>query len=599
MLSITRAFYSGQRAGFHRRRRSSFASISFTPFAFGRGHILAKITGGRFIAEFLNAQGVTAFFFVPTMLSRALAEMDNMPIKRVLTHGEKAAAYMADGYARASGRPGICAAQAVGAANLAAGLRDAYMGHSPVIALTGGRWGHQKHKINYQEMDDFPMFTQVTKANFQVDTVVRLPDLLRQAFREATSGTPAPVNLLFAGKEGDIEHDEAELKLIEEETFAQLPAFRPAPEAARVAEATRALKKAKRPVIVIGGGARYSGAGPEVLKLARALSIQIATSLNAKSLVPENEPLYIGVPGTYSRSCTNKILKRADLVVYVGSQTGGMVTHFWKIPPAGTPVIQIGIDPSDLGRNYPNAVSVLGDAKVTLQALIEAVGSGGKAKPAGNKKWVEEVQAAVAEWRAEVKPLRESNAEPMRPERIWKDLGDWLPRDTIVLSDTGHAGMWSAQQLWVSKPWDFLRAAGSLGWAFPASLGAKVAMPKKPVVCFTGDGGFWYHLQELETAVRCGIPTVTVVNNNNSLNQETTIFRQAYGGKPSKKQGEMWHFSQVNFATIAESMGALGIRVTKPAELRSALDRAISSGRSAVVEVMSDIEALAPNAWEG
>ena len=153
---------------------------------------MAKISGGRFVAEFLNAQGVTAFFFVPTMLSRALAEMDNMPIKRVLTHGEKAAAYMADGYARACGRPGICAAQAVGAANLAAGLRDAYMGHSPVIALTGGRWGHQKHKINYQEMDDFPMFTQVTKANFQADSVGRLPDLLRQAFREATSGTPAP-----------------------------------------------------------------------------------------------------------------------------------------------------------------------------------------------------------------------------------------------------------------------------------------------------------------------------------------------------------------------------------------------------------------------
>jgi acetolactate synthase-1/2/3 large subunit len=556
------------------------------------------MTGGRFVAEFLNAQGVTAFFFVPTMLSRALAEMDNMPIKRVLTHGEKAAAYMADGYARASGRPGVCAAQAVGAANLAAGLRDAFMGHSPVIALTGGRFGHQKHKINYQEMDDFPMFTQVTKANFQVDTVGRLPDLLRQAFREATSGTPAPVNLLFAGKEGDIEADTADLEVIPEKSFAGVPAFRPAPEAARIAEVARALKKAKRPVIVAGGGARLSGAGPEVLKLARALSIPVATSLNARSLVPENEPLFIGVPGTYSRSCTNKILKRADLVLYVGSQTGGMVTHFWKIPPAGTPVIQVGIDPADLGRNYPNVVSVLGDAKVTLQALNEAVAEA-KGKAARNVRWVEEAKAAVAEWRAEVKPLRESDAEPMRPERIWKELGDWLPRDTIVACDTGHAGMWSAQQLWVSKPWDFLRAAGSLGWAFPASLGAKCAQPKKPVVCVTGDGGFWYHLQELETAVRCNIPTVTLVNNNNSLNQETTIFQHAYSGKPSKKQGEMWHFSKVDFSAIAEKMGALGIRVTKPAELRSALDQAISSGRPAVIEAISDIEALAPNAWEG
>jgi acetolactate synthase-1/2/3 large subunit len=559
---------------------------------------VAKITGGRFIAEFLNAQGVTAFFFVPTMFSRALAEMDNMPIKRVLTHGEKAAAYMADGYARASGRPGICAAQAVGAANLAAGLRDAYMGHSPVIALTGGRWGHQKHKINYQEMDDFPMLTQVTKANFQADTVGRIPDLLRQAFREATSGTPAPVNILFAGKEGDIEHDEAELKLIPEPGFTHVPAFRPAPEAARVAEAARILKEAQKPVIVVGGGARLSGAGAEVLKLAEALSIPIATSLNGFSLVPDNHPLYIGVPGTYSRSCTNKILSRADLVLYIGSQTAGQVTHFWKIPAAGTPVIQIGIDPSDLGRNYPNRVSILGDAKTALQMLNQVVAADGN-KGGRNAKWLEETSAAVNAWRAEVKPLRDSSAEPMRPERLLKELGDWLPQDTIVVCDTGHAGMWSAQQFWVTKPWDFLRAAGSLGWAFPASIGAKVAMPKKPVVCFTGDGGFWYHLQELETAVRCNIPVVTVVNNNNALNQETMIFKQAYGGNPSPKNTEMWHFSEVNFATIAESMGALGIRVTKPSELRSALDRAISSGRPAVVEVISDIEALAPNPWEG
>jgi len=555
------------------------------------------MTGGRFVAEFLNAQGVTAFFFVPTMLSRALAEMDDMPIKRVLTHGEKAAAYMADGYARASGRPGICAAQAVGAANLAAGLRDAYMGHSPVIALTGGRWGHQKHKINYQEMDDFPIFTQVTKANFQADTVTRIPDLLRQAFREATSGTPAPVNVLFAGKEGDIEHDEAYLKVIAEEAFTHVPAYRPAPEAARVAEAARILTAAQRPVIVVGGGARLSGAGAEVLKLAEALAIPVATSLNGFSLVPDNHPLYIGVPGTYSRSCANKILVRADLVLYIGSQTAGQVTHFWKIPPAGTPVIQIGIDSSDLGRNYPNAVSLLGDAKTALQLLNQAVAGG--AKTSRNEKWLEETSARVKEWRAEVKPLLDSDAVPMRPERILRELGDWLPSDTIVVCDTGHAGMWSAQQFWVTKPWDFIRAAGSLGWAFPASLGAKVAMPKKPVLCFTGDGGFWYHLQELETAVRCGIPTVTVVNNNDALNQETMIFRQAYGGKPSKKEGEMWDFSQVNFAEIAKSMGALGIRVTKPAEIRSALDQALSRGRPAVVEVMSDIEALAPNPWEG
>lgn len=188
----------------------------------------------------------------------------------------------------------------------------------------------------------------------------------------------------------------------------------------------------------------------------------------------------------------------------------------------------------------------------------------------------------------------------MRPERILNELGAWLPEDAIVACDTGHAGMWCAQQLWVSeKRWDFIRTAGSLGWGFPASLGAKCALPERPVVCFTGDGGFWYHIQELETAVRYGINTVTCVNNNDSLNQETEIFREAYDGHPSKKQGEMWHFTKVNFAALAESMGAVGIRVKKPGELRSALDRALSCGKPAVVDIESDIEALAPTAWVG
>lgn len=516
--------------------------------------------------------------------------MDDMPIKRVLTHGEKAAAYMADGYARVSGRPGICAAQAIGGTNLAAGLRDAFLGHSPVISMTGGRLPEQKHKHNYQEIDDYPIFSQVTKANFQVDVASRLPDLMRQAFREATSGTPGPVNLLIAGKETDIENDTADLPLVVEQQFARVPAHRPLPERRRIQEALRLLKEAQRPAMVVGGGAKWSGARAEILKFAEAQSIPVATSLNARALFRESHPLYVGVPGTYSRSCTNKILSRADLVLFVGSQTGGQVTHFWRVPPPETPVIQIGIEPGDLGRNYPNVISLLGDAKVTLKALI--------GEPAQRDSWIAEVRKEVNEWRSEVQAVRNSDAAPVRPERILKELGDWLPEDAIVACDTGHSGMWLAQQLWVDSPrWDCIRAAGSLGWAFPASLGAKCAAPDRPVICFTGDGGFWYHLQELETAVRCGIPTITCVNNNNSLNQETKIFQTAYDGKTSKRQGEMWHFSHVDFARIAETMGAVGMRVEKPCELRPAFDRALSSERPVVIDVVSDIDALAPLPW--
>ena len=261
------------------------------------------------------------------------------------------------------------------------------MAHSPVIALTGGRLPHQKHKFNYQEIDDYPLFNQVTKANFQVDVASRLPDLLRQAFREATSGTPGPVNLQLAGKEADIERETIDAELIVEKNYTAVPAHRPSPEPELVRQALEHLKKAQRPVMVVGGGAKWSGARAEVLKFAEALSLPMATTLNAFALVPEKHPLYIGVPGTYSRSCTNKILSRADLVLYVGSQTGGMTTHFWRIPPAGTPMIQIGIDASDLGRNYSNAVSLLGDAKTTLQ-MIPSAGTGQAQRSA----WIGEVQ---------------------------------------------------------------------------------------------------------------------------------------------------------------------------------------------------------------
>ena len=217
---------------------------------------MPKMTGGRFIAEFLEKAGTKAVFYVPTILSRPLAEMDNMKIKRVLAHAEKSAAYMADGYARASGKPGICAGQAVGAANLAAGLRDALLGNSPVISISGGRKSMEKHKGAYQENDDFPVFEALTKANFQVDQVERLPDLMRQAFREATSGNPGPVNLQLAGNNGQIEDDYADLDVIVEDRYTESPSHRILPPETDIKAAIAHIKTSKKPLIILGGGAR-------------------------------------------------------------------------------------------------------------------------------------------------------------------------------------------------------------------------------------------------------------------------------------------------------------------------------------------------------
>lgn len=555
---------------------------------------MSEMSGARYLCEFLTAYKVDAFFFMPSVLSHTLAVMDGYPIRRVMTHGEKAAAYMADGYARATGKPGVCGAQTIGASNLAAGLRDAYMSHSPVISLIGGRFAEQKYRFPYQEIDDFPMFEPTTKANYQVDEANRIPDLMRQAFREATSGNPGPVNLQFYGNHAEIERDVIDHEVIVEGRHVQIPAYRPRPDSADVELTAKRLQAAQRPVIVAGGGVRNSGAGAELIALAEKLQIPVAKSTGALALIPDDHPLHFGVPGTYSRSCSNKVMLQADLVLFVGSETGGQLTHFWKLPKTDTEVIQIGIDPADLGRNYPNSISIMGDAKVTLEALTDSV----KKREEGS--WVGEVQRMVTDWRAEIAPLRNSDQIPMRPERVLKELDHCLPDDVLVVSDTGHSAMWLSQQLWMnSTKWDFIRCAGTLGWGFPASLGAKVALPDRPVVCFTGDGGYWYHMQEIETAVRCGINSVTVVNNNNSMNQEINVYNKAYDGNPSDQWGAMWKFTQVNLTRIAEEMGALGIRVERPEEIAPAMEKALGAGRPAVVEVMTEMEALAPGASLG
>src|SRR5262245_65565863 len=244
---------------------------------------MPKITGAQCLADMLQGYGVSHVFMVPAVLRRTFAEMERRTkIKRIHTHGEKSAAYMADGCARASGRPGICMAQVIGALNLAAGLRDAHLAHSPVIAFTGGREPKTKFRKVYQEVDDVPAFEPVTKFNATVDAVERFPDMVRQAFRAAVSGTPGPVHLQFSGNEGQIDPEEAELEPLYEEQFARVPPFRPEPDMKSVLAALRALQDADRPVIVAGGGVRDSTAdsepvGPAEKRYSRATTAMTGT----------------------------------------------------------------------------------------------------------------------------------------------------------------------------------------------------------------------------------------------------------------------------------------------------------------------------------
>src|SRR5437764_8728404 len=556
---------------------------------------MARITGAQVLADMLQGYGVSHVFMVPAVLRRTFAEMERRTsIKRIHTHGEKSAAYMADGYARACGRPGVCMAQVIGALNLAAGLRDAWLAHSPVIAFTGGRDPKTKFRKVYQEIDDVPAFEPVTKWNATVDAVERFPDMVRQAFRVATSGAPGPVHLQFRGNEGQIDQEEAELEPLVEPQFARVPPYRPLPDPQALANLLTELQGAGRPVIVAGGGVRASGARAQLVQLAEVLQIPVATSLNAKDCIPGPHPLSVGVVGSYSRESANQVVAAADLVCFIGTAAGGMTTHVWAVPKIGTPAVQIDIEPQHIGRNYPLKAGVLADAKVALTQMLAQCD---RSTAARRSSWLQQAKKICEEWRAKVRPVLESDAVAIRPERICAELSRHVPEDAIVLADTGHAGMWMGGMYDVrSARQSFMRSAGHLGWAFPAGLGAKCAAPERPVVTFTGDAGLWYHIAEIETAVRWKINAVTLVNNNSGGNQSKRGFDRAYGGEQTEQARELWTYNHTNFARLAEDMGELGLRVEKPGDIASALKKALASGRPALIDVATDIEAIAPAA---
>ena len=553
-----------------------------------------KMKGSRLVAHLLKAHGVTHVFFMDAVLRRALAEMEDFGIARILGHSEKAVAYMADGYARVSGRPGVCFAQSVGAANLAAGMQDPYLGHSPVIAMTGRHVAPFQYRNAYQEVDHGPLYAAVTKFHGRIDAQEQIPLLFRAAFREATTGTPRPVHLDVAGFTGDaLTATEGTFDLTVDDAHTRFPAFRPAPDPAAIERAIVAIKVSKRPVIVADRGVIVSGASAALARFAERIQSPVVVTLDAKHAMLEDHKLARGAVGLYGRGCANHVVAEADLVIYAGSNTSDHTTANWTMPKQGTAIIQIDIDPLEIGRNYPGVIGILSDVRAGLEALAT------DADAMKHDDWLAHTQKFVDEWRVEAEKARSSEQIPMRPERLVKELNEVLPKDAIVIADTGYAALWTGTLLYLRDPaQQYFRAAGSLGWSFPASLGAKCAAPDKPVICFTGDGGFFYHLPELETARRRNIKTVTIVNNNHCLSQGLRNLNIAYEGRaePNRK-GECYEYRETDFAKVAQSFDCFGVTVDKPQDFGKAFEAAMKSELPAVIDVKTQFAVQAPLPW--
>jgi acetolactate synthase I/II/III large subunit len=559
------------------------------------------LNGAEWLARTLALNGTTHVFFIDAVLRRTLIELGALGVTRVLAHAEKSAAYMADGYARIAGRPGICFAQSVGAANLAAGLQDAYLGHSPVIALTGREPPLYHHRNTYQELPHAPLYASVTKFSADVADAADLPRLLRQAWRAAMTGSPRPAHLDLYGRSANI----VETGMVGEQPTADpalqltMPPYRPAPSDDEIERAAAKLRAAKRIVIVAGTGAAASGAGPEVLALGEALAAPIGTTLGGRGVIPTRHRLSIGCPGNYAAPPANQIVHEADLVVFVGCHTGDQVTHTWRIPAPDTEVVQIDIDPVELGRSYRHTLGLMGDPKATLAKLLAALGSPGSSPGARSRDstFADRAAGIVAAWREQRASRLVSNAAPILPDRLCAEITRALPEDGILVADTGYSGIWTSTLIELNGVGQtYLRAAGSLGWSFPASLGAKCAAGKRKVICWTGDGAIYYHLTELETARRRGIAVVLVINNNSGFGQGWPNIQRQQGNTPGDVR-DLVRFGPTNFADVARVFGLRGIRVEEPSQIGPALKDALASDETVVVDVATDIDARAPEPW--
>jgi acetolactate synthase-1/2/3 large subunit len=546
--------------------------------------------GGALLAHLLLEHGVRHVFGVPGGQTLALydAISELYPtLSHVLVRDERTAGYAADAYARLSGRVGVCdATVGPGTAKLPSGLGEALGASVPVLALVSelpaGMAPHRYRGAASQAVDQATLLAPVTKWQATVPSTATMPALVRQAFREATSGRPGPVALLLPQ---DVLDGPLAERLPEPHPlsgrFGAFPSFRVAPDPADVAAAAELLAVAERPLIVAGGGALHSGAGAAVLELAERLGAGVATSLSGKGLVPEAHPLALGVLGNMGTPAAARALDEADVTLFVASKSGGGLTFGWSRPRPDQVVIQIDVDPAELGRALSTQVALLADARVGVEQLLEAAGE----QPA-RAAWREQVRGLAANWRATRDAERASTAVPVAPQRVMGALEEALGDDGLLICDASLASGWGGVYLEQASPGRRMlapRGFAGLGFAVPAAIGAAAAAPGRPIVALTGDGALGYCVGELATIHELGLPVTVVVLNNSSLGWIRWYRRITFG-----RGWEHNDFGDVAFADVARAFGFAASRVTRPDKLRAALRDAVSSGAPALVDVVTD-----------
>ena len=542
---------------------------------------MAKMSGAKALIEALKREKVETIFGI---IGGALLPIHDVlydsGIRHILTRHEQGAAHAADGYARVSGRAGVCmATSGPGATNLVTGIANAYLDSSPVIAFTGqvntysANSSYMIGRDAFQEADIMGITTPITKYNCQVKSASEIPKAVRMTFHIATTGRPGPA-LVDIPKNIQTEIDEMDFP-----SNVQIRGYKPniEPHPIQVKKAVKLLLKAERPIVLAGGGTISSNASPELMQIAELLMMPVATTFMGKGCFPENHPLSMGNIGMHGTRVANKVILEADVILAIGTRFQDRSTGTLDDFCPDAKIIHIDIDAAEIGKNVDVEVPIVADAKVTLRLIHQQLVH--RLKQKEGSPWFDRVKELKDKFLSEM----DFGEGDLTSPKLLKELRRLLPENAIVATEVGQNQMWAALHFQTYKPRTFISSGGlgTMGFGFPASIGAKVACPSCPVVDIAGDGSFRMTEQELGTSVTEDIPVIVVVLNNSMLGMVAQWQRLFY----NRKYAAVKLGSLPDFAKLAQAYGAEGTRVGSLKEFSAAMKKALKNEVTTVIDV--------------
>jgi acetolactate synthase-1/2/3 large subunit len=541
-----------------------------------------EMTGAQILMTMLKQEGVdTLFGFPGGAVIDIYDELARTDIRHILVRHEQGAVHAADGYARASGKVGVClVTSGPGATNTVTGIASAYADSIPVVIITGQVPTHLIGNDAFQEVDIVGITRSCTKHNYLVKSLPDLAPTLKEAFHLARSGRPGPV-LVDIPK--NVANGRIEYLPPGENRIRPYTAI-PQPHAKQLRTVAKLIREARRPLIFAGGGVILSGGSEELTRLARRAQIPVTTSLMGLGAFPGDDPLFLGMIGMHGTYASNMSTGACDLMLAVGVRFDDRVTGKTDAFASQAAIVHIDIDPTSIRKNVPVSVPVVGDCRISLQRLNELITAEQMQDMASQRKeWLER----VSQWKTS-QPLSYRQGESIKPQYVVEQVHALTRGEAIITTEVGQNQMWAAQFYRFNRPNHFITSGGlgTMGFGLPAAIGAQIACPDKIVVDIAGDGSIQMNIQEMATAVQYGLPVKIVILNNGYLGMVRQWQELFYGGRYSATR--MNHAP--DFVKLAEAYGAVGLRATRPDEVTPVLKEGLSVRRPVIMDFVVDAE---------